>query len=111
MDSYMKCREDTRNKLAYPVDNRSLYANRTYDNETTNRRCYENNPIKIVEGFGKVNAWTVVIVALIIIVAIYAYYKYISNSEVVHIGGMSTMNLTDISLSGEMAEIYNLIKN
>ena len=50
--NYDNCIDKKRCDLRHPVDKRSLYSGRIYDNQTANRRCYENNPIEIVEGFG-----------------------------------------------------------
>lgn len=49
---YDNCISDKRQTLSHPVDTKSLYANRIYDNQTANRRCYNYNPIDIIEGFG-----------------------------------------------------------
>ena len=50
--SYDTCIREKREQLKYPTDDKSLYTNRIYDNQTANRLCYEQNPIDIVEGFG-----------------------------------------------------------
>jgi len=40
------------NKLQFPLDVKSLYADRIYDNETARRRCYEKSPnLPFIEGF------------------------------------------------------------
>ena len=49
--NYNNCIDKKRGNLKHPIDKRSLYSRRVYDNQTANRRCYENNPIEIVEGF------------------------------------------------------------
>lgn len=51
-NSYENCINKERENLRYPIDKESLYMDRIYDNQTANRRCYEKNPIEIVEGFG-----------------------------------------------------------
>jgi hypothetical protein len=48
----VNCISDKRQTLSHPVDTKSLYANRVYDNQTANRRCYNYNPVDIIEGFG-----------------------------------------------------------
>lgn len=50
--SYEQCIREKRKNLRYPIDSKSLYGNRIYDNQTANRLCYEKNPVPIVEGFG-----------------------------------------------------------
>ena len=69
--SYGSCRKEERTQLKYPIDQQSLYASRIYDNQTGNRRCYEKNPIEIIEGFGcglffeKLLKYTVVILLIL----------------------------------------------
>ena len=71
--SYDGCVGRTRQTLAYPTDQESLYADRIYDNQAANRRCYEKNPIEIKEGFGKrrINRmirWIIIIIILYILI-------------------------------------------
>jgi len=70
--NYNGCVDNSRQTLAYPIDQESLYADRIYDNQTTNRRCYEKKPINIVEGFGKrrinrIIRWIIIIIILYIL--------------------------------------------
>ena len=58
--------------LAYPTDPESLYGDRIYDKQTSNRRCYEKSPINIVEGFGRrginrIIRWVIIIIILYIL--------------------------------------------
>lgn len=50
--TYDNCIGELRGQLEYPLDKKSLYGKRIYDNQTANRLCYERNPVNIVEGFG-----------------------------------------------------------
>lgn len=51
-ETYDSCIAQNRDQLRHPMDTRSLYKNRIYDNQTANKRCYEAHPVDIVEGFG-----------------------------------------------------------
>ncbi len=82
-DSYESCSGELRDQLRHPTDEQSLYASKIYDNQTANRRCYESNPINIVEGFtdastpmGRLMRMVVVAVALYLlyIVAMKVFY-------------------------------------
>ena len=54
-DSYDGCVKQGKNVLRYPVDTKSLYSQRIYDNQTANKKCYQRHPIEIIEGFGNMN--------------------------------------------------------
>lgn len=84
--NFQNCVNRERQNMRYPMDARSLYANRIYDNQTANSRCYSENPIDIVEGFGMgslslVNILKWVIVALIIF-AIYLCVRDYAREEI-----------------------------
>jgi len=71
---YNKCIRGMRKQLRYPIDYKSLYANRIYDNQTANNKCYQNFPINIIEGFGfnkdffkNISNWILVIIIVCII--------------------------------------------
>jgi hypothetical protein len=68
--NYETCIKQERENLKYPIDNQSLYMHRINDNQTANRRCYEKNPIEIVEGFGFGFTWNQIIKFVIVIVAL-----------------------------------------
>jgi len=50
--NFDSCRSKEKETLQYPVDEKSLYADKIYDNQTANKRCYQKNPTNILEGFG-----------------------------------------------------------
>lgn len=74
--NYEECVNREMNDMEYPIDDPSLYMDRLYDQQTANRRCYEKNPINIVEGFGMGAPFTwdkifkIIVVILLIIVFI-----------------------------------------
>ena len=82
-NNYDNCSKTERNTLSHPMDQEALYANRIYDNQTGNRRCYESNPIDIVEGFGfKANDLVKNILKLVIIALIaYVIYALITDMQ------------------------------
>ena len=85
-NNYENCSTNERATLRHPTDNLALYANRVYDNQTANRRCYEMNPIDIIEGFGFSNDVIKNILKLVIIVlvayVIYALIRDMNKTEV-----------------------------
>jgi len=102
--SYDNCIKQTKDDLEYPIDRRSLYVHRIHDNQTANRRCYEKNPIDIIEGFGFKNfdmktilRW-IIIIMLICVIVFYGY-KFLTQETVKLgintedlIGGSDTQN-------------------
>ncbi len=58
------------------MDTTSLYRDRIYDNQTVNRRCYESNPVDIVEGFdggsglslNKLLRWGIILLVVYLVV-------------------------------------------
>jgi len=77
-ETYDSCIAQNRDQLRHPMDTRSLYRNRIYDNQTANKRCYEGNPINIVEGFGagglslnKLLRWGIVILLVYLVVMMF----------------------------------------
>ncbi len=80
--SYNQCIFKLRADLRYPTDTASLYGKRIYDNQTANRRCYEENPIDIVEGFGCPSRkyLSALIKIAIVAVAVYIIYVVITNA-------------------------------
>lgn len=54
------------NQMRYPVDKKSLYANKIYDNQIANQWCYDQNPINI-EGFGCGFDWSKILQVVVVI--------------------------------------------
>lgn len=77
-ESYDACIQRERKNMRYPVDTQSLYAKRIVDNQTANRRCYQRNPIHIVEGFGNKNVMEI-LKWIILLVIIYFTVTYVMN--------------------------------
>ena len=100
-ESYDECINENRETLRHPMDTKSLYKNRVYDNQTANRRCYEANPIDIVEGFGRSDfSLNMLLKWGIIIAIVYLVVMMVTKSE----GGFSlpklmggTESLSDLS--------------
>nr|QBK89124.1 MAG: hypothetical protein LCMiAC02_02170 [Mimivirus LCMiAC02] len=103
--NFNECGINARQTLAYPTDKRSLYADRIYDNQTVNNRCYSKHPINIIEGFGKFNVnkiirWVFIFIILCIIFTFVV--DFFKPKEVVHLavdsiraseGGMTLENI------------------
>ena len=76
-NNYQNCVNRERQNMRYPIDMKSLYASRYYDDHAAKTRCYANNPINILEGFGgpmtleKLLKWILValLVALLVMFA------------------------------------------
>lgn len=72
-ENYDSCIQKRRDDLKHPIDARSLYAKRIYDNQTANRLCYNENPVEIIEGFGggftlnNLLRWAIIIVVIYLI--------------------------------------------
>ena len=78
---YDGCVNQGRETLTYPTEDKSLYADRIYDNQTTNKRCYEKEPIEIIEGFSKnrlnrIIRWIIIIIILYILVSMLIQFLY-----------------------------------
>lgn len=83
-NSYDECIEQEKEILRFPMDKRSLYRKRIYDNQTANRRCYESNPINILEGFGNTDLTLTNVLKLIIcLVIIYLIYMLVTDKKTV----------------------------
>lgn len=87
-DAYGNCVDQKREQLKYPLDINSLYANRIYDNQTANSRCYVNNPVNIIEGFGTTLGGLIklIVVILIILLLISLFTDYGKPKEIVQVG-------------------------
>ncbi len=70
-NNYDTCKQEKKSTLRRAADDMSLYGRRIYDNQTANRRCYETNPINIVEGFGlsfnTLFKWVVIILVIYLV--------------------------------------------
>ena len=84
--NFNNCVDREMENMRYPMDARSLYAKRIYDQQTANSRCYAENPINIVEGFGMSRfslvtllKWTIIV---LILIAIYLCVKDYVKEEV-----------------------------
>jgi len=111
-DSYNSCKVQEKENMRYPNDQRSLYVNRIVDNQTANRRCYERNPINIVEGFGNFDTdnlmqmlqWVVFII--LIIVALNYFMQYIRKEQISF--GFSGGGVDSIEFTEDIKFIKNL---
>lgn len=71
-------------------DKNSLYNQRLYDQHENNVRCYEENPVEIVEKFDtsftkrNILKWIIAII-IIIAVAYGAYYFYTRRGKIVNV--------------------------
>jgi hypothetical protein len=90
-NSFDQCVRDKQDQMAYPIDDESLYAQRLYDYQTANRRCYEKNPINI-EGFGSSRDWFSIIILLVLVCACYLYCS--QNKETKMVGGRFNHDLS-----------------
>ena len=79
-NSYESCINRERENMRYPIDDRSLYMNRIFDNQTANRRCYERDPIEIIEGFGFSLTWESFLKLLVIVLLIILFIVLIKDS-------------------------------
>ena len=104
--NYDACIAGKRNNLRYPTDSQSLYANRIYDNQTANRRCYEGgNPIEIIEGFNCNFTWDQLLKGVVIILLIIAFVAlakdFLMPKEIVKVGVPPVEPLTATQLTVE----------
>lgn len=76
-DNWDNCVDDEMKDMAYPTDRTSLYRNKIYDSQIASGRCYEMNPIRIMENFdtGSWSFWIVCLVILLLIVLIGFLFK------------------------------------
>ncbi len=84
------CIIEEKKKIAHPIDNLSLYEKKLYDAQTANRRCYEKNPINIIEGFSYSVTWAnaikVLVIVLLVILFVSLLMDVIYPKEVVKVG-------------------------
>jgi hypothetical protein len=81
-DTFGKCTDRESRNMRYPMDTKSMYADRYYDKQTGGARCYERNPIEIVEGFGAFNFNKVLLWAIIAIIVYLLYTMYFAKEEI-----------------------------
>lgn len=89
--NYETCNKDEMDKLAFPMDSESIYADRYYDDQTARDRCYRKNPVEIVEGFGwGYLTWTNLIKLIVVCLLVYLAYSvsqdFLNPKEVVSVG-------------------------
>ncbi|ARF11447.1 hypothetical protein Klosneuvirus_1_304 [Klosneuvirus KNV1] len=97
--SYDDCRKRENKTLEYPTDVNSLYANRYYDLQTENTRCYQRNPITILEGFGRSGfgqLLKLVLFVLLIILVVSLFSDYLKPKEVIEVG-IETPSVIEVS--------------
>ena len=108
---FNNCQSEEVNKMGFPVDNNSLYAQKIYDAQTAASRCYAQAPrtTSIIEGFGMSmsmeNIIKIGIVILLIVLFISLICDYSGNAKEVSVqtgGGVdSYFELTPITMLGE----------
>ena len=87
-DAYGNCINQKKEQLRYPLDTTSLYANKIYDNQTANRRCYVNNPINIIEAFGATlgGVFRLIVVVLIVLLLLSLFTDFGKPKKIVQVG-------------------------
>ena len=78
-NNYDTCKQEKKYTLRHGSDDMSLYGKKIYDNQTANRRCYETNPINIVEGFGF--SFNTLFKWVVIILVIYLVFQLFNGKE------------------------------
>lgn len=81
-DVFGNCTNRESNNMKYPMDAKSIYADRVYDNQTGMARCYSRNPINIVEGFGQLSFNNVLMWVVIGLILYLLYRMYFGKEEV-----------------------------
>jgi hypothetical protein len=88
--NFDNCRTQEVNKMAFPTDDNSLYAQKIYDEQTAASKCYNAQPIvrpNIVEGFSLTQGFTwkkiitIVIIILLILLFISLFHNFEFNYE------------------------------
>jgi hypothetical protein len=95
-DSYDTCIQEERQNMRHPIDHQSLYANRITDNQTANKKCYMENPIHIIEGFGNkeqlMNILKYVVIAIVAYIVFYFLFSYLDKEQPVVNTGFANMD-------------------
>lgn len=81
-NNYQNCINKKRDELRYPVDSKSLYAQRLYDNQTANKHCYKQHPINI-EPFNTDNLFSMnnLLMYAVIAVVVFVLYKLMTKDS------------------------------
>lgn len=99
-NNYENCYKKELDNMAFPMDKESLYAERIYDSQTARNRCYDQNPIKIVEGFN--GSWNIIIKLLIVLLLLYLVYELSKGYNSEQVGGfidsVSQFNISEYKL-------------
>lgn len=103
--NYDDCRKRENKTLEYPMDVNSLYGQRIYDLQTENQRCYQRNPITILEGFGRSGfgqLLKLVLFVLLIVLVVSLFSDCFKPKEVVEVGveSPSVIEVSPIEVQG-----------
>lgn len=104
-NSYDGCRKNENKTLEYPTDVNSLYNQRLYDSQTENQRCYQKNPVTILEGFGRSGfgqLLKLVLFVLLVILVVSLVSNYLKPSEPLNIevASPSVIEVSPIPIQG-----------
>ena len=107
---YDGCADRSRQVLSYPTAPETLYGDRIYDNQTTNRRCYEKHPINIIEGFGKrrINRlikWVIIIIILYILFTMVWQFVQPAKIFAMDISPVSPIGITGDTMKGFLLHV------
>lgn len=67
---YESCLYKEKENAYFPTDKESLYAEKYYDDQTAEKKCYNENRISLLEGFGCSVSWGKVLKLVIIILLV-----------------------------------------
>lgn len=105
--SYDECKKKQNKTLEYPVDVNSLYGQRLYDAQTANTRCYQKNPVTILEGFGRVGfgqllKLVLVVLVIVLVVSLVSGFNWCKPTEVISVDlkTPSVFEMTPIPIQG-----------
>lgn len=106
-NNFQNCVGQEKQNMRYPIDLKSLYSHRLYDNHAARTRCYARNPINILEGFGapltleKLIKWVLVLL-LIVLVVLFAKDFFMPKEQVeLAIPEASVIEMTPITAAQE----------
>ncbi|QKF94167.1 hypothetical protein QKU48_gp0709 [Fadolivirus algeromassiliense] len=69
-NNFDTCTKKEKENMGYPIDSESLYFNRFQDNQIANQRCYNENPVEFIEGFGCKISWNKVLKLTVVILLV-----------------------------------------
>lgn len=96
------CSRKEMDNMNYPTDMDSLYANKNYDRQTAQRRCYEKSPFNIIEGFCSGSFWNrlikLIILALFILLLIILVKDFVMPKETVSLGTKTVSEFDNSSI-------------